>query len=76
MKKVCFIIKRYITKIKCNDFTESDRLNIFKRFWKMSWKEKKVFVIENSMLSNKKRMRQNNTDVPSRRSHSLMYYLH
>ena len=32
------------TVIKCNEITKPEREEIFKYFWKLSWKEKKIFV--------------------------------
>lgn len=63
------------TQIKCCSFSETDRLKIFNRFWKMVWKEKKVFITENIIMMPTKRSRQCSKDLPSRRSQTIYYYL-
>lgn len=63
------------SKLKCNEITKTDRENIFKTFWALSWDQKKVFV-NNTMKINKiRRPRDRKNEGMSRRKFSNEYYL-
>lgn len=56
----------------CSKLTEEVRLDIFNAFWKMNWKEKKIFVA--SMVDKKATASKTKTSN-SRRSDTNVYYL-
>ena len=41
------------TVLKCNLISDEDRMKIFKRFWNMEWKEKRMYATSNGNVSNK-----------------------
>lgn len=45
MKNRCSCKETQKGSLKCSMFTETDRQNIFKEFWTMSWAEKKFLLI-------------------------------
>ncbi|CAH1099616.1 unnamed protein product [Psylliodes chrysocephalus] len=63
------------TKIKCNLFTEEERLNIFKRFWQnLNWEQRKTYVsslVDTSTPKDKKNLK----NGVSRRDVTFLYYL-
>lgn len=63
------------SKIKCNLFTEEERLNIFKRFWQdLNWEQRKTYVtslIDTTTPKDKKNMK----NATSRRGVTLFYHL-
>lgn len=62
------------SKIKCTEFNENERKTIFKQFWDLNWKEKKVFV---RMLvdTDKPKDTKNKKNETSRRKLSLFFHL-
>lgn len=56
---------------QCNDILEADRQKIFDSFWKLSWDEKKMFVI--TMVTLKSASVRN--EASSRRTNTLQYTL-
>lgn len=63
------------TKIKCNLFTEEERLNIFNRFWQnLSWEQRRTYVsslVDNATPKDTKNIK----NSVSRRSVTLLYHL-
>ena len=59
--------------INCKKFTESVRLDIFKKFWEMSWIAKKIFVL--SLVDKKLTKRKTTERANTRRSITKVYYL-
>ncbi|CAH2986745.1 unnamed protein product [Chilo suppressalis] len=56
----------------CSNLTEETRQQIFKRFWNMTWKEKKMYV--RSMVDTQI-VKRKTTGSESRRSETKLYYL-
>lgn len=57
---------------KCEDFTQEDRRKLFKTFWSLPWKEKKIMVTELVQLEPTKKK----TIIwKSRRSFTFVYHL-
>lgn len=61
--------------LKCAEVTEENRATIFKKFWKMNWCEKKVYVCHLVISSSIKRPRARKTAGESRRAQSFTYQL-
>lgn len=61
--------------IKCSIITEEERKGLFKRFWSMTWPEKKTFIDSFVTAMPIKRPRERKDEKQSRRSQSLVYYL-
>lgn len=59
--------------INCEKFSESERENIFKKFWQLSWEEKKMFVC--SLIDTKPTGRRITKTIDSRRTITKVYYL-
>lgn len=57
--------------LKCSEVTENFRQEIFNKFWKLSWPQKKQYTVGLISLEKVKRRR----GTTARRSHSLKYYL-
>ncbi|KAK5648005.1 hypothetical protein RI129_002897 [Pyrocoelia pectoralis] len=60
---------------KCSLFTEEVRIAIFKKFWTMSWSEKKVYVSLLCERNSTVRARNRKQEDVSRRACSFTYYL-
>jgi len=45
IKSCSFKWRKQLPNRYCQEFEESKSLNIFKKFWKATWEEKKMFVI-------------------------------
>lgn len=56
----------------CDQFSEENRLEIFKKFWSMSWEQKKSYVIS---LIDTVSIRRKTTENISRRNFSYVYRL-
>lgn len=69
----CALSKRK-SKIQCSEFSEVTRQNIFEKFWRLKWPEKKVFV---KMLVDVKRPAdtKNKQHDVSRRNKTLIFHL-
>ncbi|CAG9787394.1 unnamed protein product [Diatraea saccharalis] len=61
------------TKLECAKLTEEERTDIFEEFWRMSWKEKKIYVRSLVVVKPKARSRANESE--SKRKNSLELYL-
>ncbi|CAG4967871.1 unnamed protein product [Parnassius apollo] len=61
------------TKMHCDKIPEEERQTMFEKFWKMSWKEKKVFVKMSSI--SKKKERERCAGTSSRWKNSVELYL-
>ncbi|CAK1594788.1 unnamed protein product [Parnassius mnemosyne] len=59
--------------MQCDKIPEDERQTMFEKFWKMSWKEKKVFVKMSSI--SKKKERERCAGTSSRRKNSVELYL-
>lgn len=76
MKNRCSCKETQKGSLKCSMFTETDRQNIFKEFWTMSWAEKKMFVDNLVTALPVKRPRGRKTyNEESKRGQSLFYHL-
>lgn len=58
---------------RCKDVTDEQRGIIFKNVWKMTWEEKKIFVLSMSEMGACKRRRVDETN--SKKKASFQYYL-
>lgn len=61
------------TKLECSKLSQEERQKIFKKFWNLDWKEKKVFVKTTSICKETERKRGNSSS--SRRKNSVELYL-
>lgn len=61
--------------LKCTEFTEEDRKQIFSKFWELSDAEKKIYINMLTIAETIKRPRDRKEDGSSRRQLSLIYCL-
>lgn len=61
--------------MKCGQLSESDRQQIFRKFWQMSWSQKKVYVKTLIVCIQPKRPRNRRIENVSKRSQTLQYHL-
>lgn len=75
MKERCQCKLKNKNQIKCDLITDEDRVQIFKKFWNMSWQEKKVYLDLFVMIRPTSRARGRKDVDTSRREHSYIYFL-
>lgn len=73
----CALSQKESSSLKCKLITDEERLIIFKKFWSMQWSEKKLFVQASAERIEKQRKRQRDNDVEmsSRRANTIKYFL-
>lgn len=61
--------------MKCNTITEEERMNIFRKFWELSWSEKTLYVDLFVVVRPTTRARDRKNNDSSRRENSFLYFL-
>lgn len=63
------------TKIQCFKISDEDRQKIFKKFWKLKWPEKRIYVSSRVLSLPTARARNRKENESSQRSVSYQYFL-
>lgn len=61
--------------MQCSKLSEEERLSIFKKFWTLTWNEKKIYVRSRIIKKNIERARHRKNETDTRRTCSLQYFM-
>nr|CAH7752722.1 unnamed protein product [Callosobruchus chinensis] len=78
LKMKCLCRERTGSKknaFKCYILSEEERQNIFNKFWRLTWEEKKIYVSGRAIASDIKRARNRKSEGESRRKCSYSFFL-
>lgn len=75
IKNRCLCSKEKNNAFECYKIKEEQRQHIFAEFWNFSWKEKQVYVLGRTTVTETKRVRNRKDDSVSRRTTSCNYFL-
>lgn len=70
----CLCSKEKNNAFECYKIKEEERQRIFKEFWNFSWKEKQVYVLGKTTVTETKRARNRKDDSVSRRTTSCSFF--